>query len=426
MTKAQIKLPPKLIPVFRGEARYRGSWGGRGSAKTRSFALMASVKGYQLGRSGIEGQILCGREFMNSLAESSFQEVKMAIKSVPWLDAYYECGDRYIRSKDGRITFTFTGLRLNIDSIKSKARILLAWVDEAEGVSDEAWVKLIPTVREHNSEIWVTWNPEFKHSATNQRFRVNATPDMKIVEMNWSDNPWFPEVLERERLRDKEMRPDQYDHIWEGAYKDMADGAIYAKQLKQAREDGRITEIPIEPVEVITFWDLGRNDHTAIWFMQRVGLQNRFIDYYENRLVDLEHYARVLKEKDYLYAEHYMPHDVEVQVLGMNQTRRSMFEDLGVKPIEVVPRVSHINTGIEQTRKAFASAWFDEKRCEKGLDALSNYQYVYDEKHGTHRQTPLHNWASNGADAFRQYGQGFSIESSDWGEELNYPNMGYA
>jgi phage terminase large subunit len=233
MMAARIQLPPKLIPVFQGEARYRGSHGGRGSGKTRSFALMTAVDGYRLGRAGIAGMMLCAREHLNSLDESSMEEVKQAIASEPWLQAYYEIGEKYIRSRDGNIKYGFTGLRHNLDGIKSKARILRAWVDEAENVSEAAWRKLIPTVRDQDtakgwqSEIWATWNPELESSATNQRFRVNPPDSSKITEMNWEDNPWFPGVLNDERLQDLSKRPDTYDHIWEGKYLVITDAQVF-------------------------------------------------------------------------------------------------------------------------------------------------------------------------------------------------------
>jgi len=233
VTAAQIPLPPKLIPVFQGRSRYRGCHGGRGSAKTRSFALMTAIDGFRLGRAGISGMMLCAREHLNSLDESSMEEVKQAINSVPWLAAYYELGEKYIRSRDGRIKYGFTGLRHNLDGVKSKARILRAWVDEAENVSEAAWRKLIPTVRDQaadggwQSEIWLTWNPESPTSATNQRFRVNVPDDAKIVELNWQDNPWFPDVLNAERLEDLVKRPDTYDHIWEGKYLVITDAQVF-------------------------------------------------------------------------------------------------------------------------------------------------------------------------------------------------------
>lgn len=227
MTTARIKIPPKLIPVFLGEARYRGAYGGRGSAKTRSFAKMTAVRGYQWSQAGQSGVIVCGREFMNSLDESSMAEVKAAIRSEAWLDAHYDIGEKYIRTKDGRIEYKFTGLRHNIDSIKSKALIRLLWVDEAEAVSEGAWRKAIPSVRELDSEIWVTWNPESSKSPTHKRFRESPPEAAKIVEMNYTDNPWFPEVLELERREDLKNRPDDYAHVWLGAFKTNSEAQVF-------------------------------------------------------------------------------------------------------------------------------------------------------------------------------------------------------
>lgn len=129
MNTAAIEIPDKLIPVFEGEADVRGSYGGRGSAKTRTFAKMAAVKGYMFGMEGIKGLILCARQFMNSLDDSSLEECKRAIEDEPFLAEYYEIGDKYIKSRDGNISFAFAGLDRNIASIKSKGRILLCWVD---------------------------------------------------------------------------------------------------------------------------------------------------------------------------------------------------------------------------------------------------------------------------------------------------------
>src|SRR5690606_31989149 len=168
---AQVELPPKLIPIFEGEADVRGAFGGRGSAKTRSFAKMTAVRAFMWASEGRNGQILCARQFMKTLADSSLEEIKLAIQSEPWLAAHFEIGETFIRTHGllGNVYYTFVGLDRNIDNVKSQARILLAWVDEAEPVTDEAWTKLIPTLREEDSELWVTWNPESKRSATHRR-----------------------------------------------------------------------------------------------------------------------------------------------------------------------------------------------------------------------------------------------------------------
>lgn len=227
-----LPIPAKLVPVFAKEGvRYRGAFGGRGSAKTRTFAMMSAVKAYQAAEQGISGVILCGREFMNSLEESSMEEVKQAIRSIPWLNDYFDIGEKYIRTKCKRVDYVFCGLRHNLDSIKSKARILLAWVDEAESVSDLAWKKLRPTVRESGSEIWVTWNPEKDGSATDKRFRKTPPKNSIIVEMNYNDNPWFPDVLEEERLDDlNSLEYSDYAWIWEGAYLENSDKQVLANK----------------------------------------------------------------------------------------------------------------------------------------------------------------------------------------------------
>ncbi|HIE1234579.1 TPA: PBSX family phage terminase large subunit [Serratia marcescens] len=232
----QLPIPAKLAPLFTAiNKRYRCSHGGRGSAKTRTFAMMTAVKAYQAMMNGEAGVILCAREFMNSLEESSMQEVKQAILSVPWLAANFDIGEKYIRTIDKSVNYVFCGLRHNLDSIKSKARILLCWVDEAESVSEIAWQKLSPTVREEGSEIWVTWNPERDGSATDKRFRKEAGDDCITVEMNYTDNPWFPDVLEGERLNDeRRLDPATYAWVWQGAYLENSDKQVLAGKYRIA------------------------------------------------------------------------------------------------------------------------------------------------------------------------------------------------
>jgi len=230
MTTAQIKLPPKLIPVFSGGyRRIRGAHGGRGSGKTFTFAKMAAIRAYMAAESGRKGVILCAREWMNSLKDSSMAEVKGAIESEDWLKNYFEVGKEYIRTKNGNVEFIFTGLNRNLDSLKSKAQILIAWVDEAEGVSETAWNKLEPTVRSNDSEIWVTWNPELDGSATDKRFRKGELEgNSMVIDMNYQDNPWFPNVLDDLRKRQQRtLDPNTYAWIWGGAYRQNSDAQVF-------------------------------------------------------------------------------------------------------------------------------------------------------------------------------------------------------
>lgn len=214
------------------------------------------------------------------------EEIKAAIRSEPWLDAAYEIGEKFIRTRDKRIEYKFIGLRHNLDSVKSKARIKLLWVDEAEPVTDAAWSKAIPSVREDDSEIWITWNPERKASPTHKRFRESPPDGAKIVELNYRDNPWFPKVLEAERLEDYAKRPDSYAHIWEGDFVTVVEGAYFASALTKAAADGRISRLSPDPLMTIrAYWDIGgtgaKADACAIWIAQFVGKEARVLDYYE-------------------------------------------------------------------------------------------------------------------------------------------------
>lgn len=412
MSTAQVAIVPKLVSVFEGEARYRGARGGRGSGKTRSFATMLAVKGYELASNGETGILLCARQFMNSLAESSFAEVKAAIKAEPFLDAFYECGETYIRTRDGRISFEFVGLARNLDSIKSKAKVHVCWVDEAENVTEAAWIKLLPTVREHGSEVWVTWNPERKDSATNERFWLEARdaggqlkPGYKIVECNYRDNPRFPEVLEFERQKDEQDRPDQYGHIWEGDYKTVVEGAYFAKHLLEAKAQGRIGIVPRDPLlPVRAYCDIGgtsgRSDAFAMWVVQFVGLQVRVLDYYEAVGQEFGEHVAWLRRQGWGDAEIVLPHDGLKHDTVHRVTPESFFRDAGFR-VRSLPNMGAgaASARIEAVRRLFPSVWFNEATTEGGRDALGWYHEKRDPERGI-GLGPNHDWASHGSDAF--------------------------
>lgn len=420
-TTAQVKLPPKLIPVFTGIADVRGAYGGRGSGKTRSFAKMSAVKAYKWAQEGRSGIILCARQYMNSLDDSSLEEVRQAIDEEPWLAAHFDIGEKYIRTKCKRVQYKFSGLDRNIASVKSKSSILLCWVDEAEPVAERAWRTLIPTLRDDESELWVTWNPETDGSATDKRFRKGTDDRYKVAELNWRDNPAFPAILERQRVRDENGNPE-YAHIWEGDYKTEIEGAYYADLISKARQDNRITNVAYDPaVPVHTAWDLGMSDDNTIWMFQVVGSEYRFIDYYSNHGEGFTHYAKVLKELPYVYGRHYLPHDAAVRELATGKHRSEVLEGLGISPIDIVPRINHINEGIEMVRQKLPLCWFDETKCAEGIKALGSYRQEYDEARATFKSRPLHDWASHGADAFRQFAQGFKGSTFGWGAETKIP-----
>lgn len=408
MNTARIALPPKLIPVFEGEADVRWSCGGRGSAKTRSFAKMAAVYGYRFGAQGIKGIIVCARQFMNSLADSSLEECKRAIEDEPFLAAYYDIGENYIKSRDGRISFAFSGLDRNIASIKSKGRILLLWVDEAEPVTETAWDIVEPTLREEgsdwNAELWVTWNPAKKTAAVEKRFRFSKDARTKGVVLNWRDNPKFPAILERKRAKHQEENPDTYDHVWEGAYVTAIAGAYYAKSLTKARQDGRIGRVGADPLLGLkAFVDIGgtgaKADAFAMWIAQFVGKEIRVLDYYEAVGQPLATHLAWLRAKN--YEPHiFLPHDGATHDKVHAVSYESALKAAGFG-VTVIPNQGKgaAAARIEAGRRLSPSIWFNAETCQPGLDALGWYHEKKDEERGI-GLGPEHDWSSHGADAF--------------------------
>jgi len=401
---------PKAFKELLPPSRYKIYWGGRGSGKSWAFATALLL----LGASTKPKRILCAREIQRSIRDSVHSLLVDRIKALG-LHNFYQIQQNEIRGRNGT-QIIFAGLWQNVDNIKSIEAIDYVWIEEANVVSENSWRTLIPSIRKEGSEIWASFNPALKSDPVFQRFVMNEPPNSVVKKVSWRDNPWVTRELKDEMEHLKEYDYEEYLHVYEGELKQFADGAIYAKQLKKARDEGRIDWLPVESAPVHTFWDLGRNDTTAIWFMQHIGHAYRFIDYYEHRLVDLDHYANILRDKDYVYGTHYLPHDAEHKVLGSNnRSRREILEGLGVTPSVTVPRIDSVENGIAMVRDVFSKCFFHAENCEIGLNALANYQYVWDERYDTFRQSPLHNWASNGSDAFRMFAQGYEeeIESID-------------
>lgn len=407
MTTVSIEMPAKLVPVFSGEADVRGSFGGRGSGKTRTFAKMTAVRALMWAKAGREGIILCGRVFMNSLADSSLEEIKAAIRETPWLLPHFDIGEKYIRTADGRISYSFTGLDRNIDSVKSKARILLCWVDEAETVTDEAWTKLIPTLREEDSELWVTWNPEREDSPTNKRFYKNTGDRVKIAELNWRDNAWFPDILDRVRLRDKEERPHLYDHIWEGDFIRVVEGAYFAPNLTKAREEGRIGFVSEDPNLIVRlFADIGgtgaKADNFVFWAAQFVGTEIRWTNHYEQQGQPVSAHLNWMRSQGYTpdRCKIWLPHDGDTQDKVFDTSYRKALEAAGYN-VEIVPNQGKgaAMQRVEKARQLFPRMRFDEEKCAAGLKAIGWYHEKRDTERGI-GLGPNHDWSSHSADAF--------------------------
>lgn len=409
MSTAQIALPEKLIPIFSGDADIRGAHGGRGSGKTRSFAKMAAVRGYMYGMAGISGLILCGRQYMNSLEDSSLEECKRAIEDEPFLAAYYDIGEKYIKSKDGRIAFTFAGLDRNIASVKSKGRILLCWVDEAEPVTEHAWTTLIPTLREEgegwNAELWITWNPARKTSPV-ERFRNSSDPRIKIAQINWRDNLAFPAILERARQRDLAERPDEYDHIWEGGY-GVIEGAILGKWIARAHAEGRINnDVGYDPdgSPIIVSSDIGFYDTASWWYWQPAAGGFRLLAYEGESGLDADDWTVRVQDKisdlDAKLGAVWLPFDAKAKTFQSKHTSVERFiRAFGADKVRVVPQSKKFDQ-ISAARAVLPKCEFSKDACVAGIDGLEGWRFEWNPDTQAFSKNPLHDLNSHPSDAF--------------------------
>jgi phage terminase large subunit len=419
---AQVEIPPKLIDVFTGEAEVRGSHGGRGSGKTMTFAKMTAIRAYMWDQNGREGVIVCGREKLNSIDDSSLAEVKAAIESEPWLAAHFDIGEKYIRTKSRRISYKFSGMdKKTINSLKSKAKILLLWADEAETITEKTWRIVIPTLRQEDSELWVTWNPARKSSATDIRFRQRKDERMKVVEMNWRDNPRFPAILERQRVKWLKDDPDSYDHIWEGAYATSVKGAYFTKQLTALRQERRLGRVAADPLfKRRLFVDIGGTganaDAFTMWGCQFIGREVRVLNYYEAVGQSIEMHINWMRRKSYKpeNTEIFLPHDGATHDKVYDVSYESALTAAGFN-VTVVPNqgrgaaISRVNAA----RRVFPSVWINEEpkaeandegrefeaTTADGIEALGWYHEKWDEERDI-GLGPAHDWASHGADSF--------------------------
>jgi phage terminase large subunit len=364
-------------------------------------------------------RVLCAREFQKSIEGSVHKLLCDQIQALG-LGHLYQTEVGKIKGP-GDTVFSFEGIKNNATKIKSYEGVDICWVEEANAVTATSWGILLPTIRKDGSEIWITFNPELATDYTYKRFVLNPsgtvlartqtaagnpvveTDESFIVKMTWADNPWFPEVLRKEmedlRLRD----PDAWSNIWEGNCRQALEGAVFAKELRDVVNSGRLTVVPwSRETPVDTFWDLGRRDQTSIWFAQRVGMQWRMLAYFEDTSEDIHYYLRHCQSRTYTYGTFYLPHDAKNKLLGAKRSIEQIVRDSG-RSVRIVERTRKKVNAINAARIIFPTCWFDERECAEGIERLRHYRY--DMKDGQRSEEPLHDENSNGADAFMTLAQ---------------------
>ena len=378
-------------------SRYKAAYGGRGSGKSQFFADLMVARA--VSTKGFRG--LCCREIQKSLQESAKRLLEYKIEA-RGLGKIFDIQRDCIRTPGGG-TIVFVGLQDHTaESIKSYEGFDVAWVEEAQTVSQRSLSLLRPTIRKPGSELWFSWNPRLKTDPVDTMFRGEELPTgATVVRANWDSNQWFPDELETERLDCLRMQPDQYDHIWEGGYITVAEGAYYAQSLTQARADNRITALVRDPVlSLRAYWDIGVRDATSIWIAQFEGQQVKVLDYYEAVGQPLSAHLNWLRSKGYEGAECVLPHDGAKADAVTAIRFEDHIADAGfrVRTVENQGKGAAMKR-VEAARRIFPRIWFDESKCSAGLDALGWYHEKKDEQRNV-GLGPEHDWSSHAADAF--------------------------
>lgn len=396
----KIEVPKEFKVLFDldSDLRHIVLYGGRASGKSTSVALSLLILGMNK-----KLRILCTREVQNSIADSVHKLLADLI-SKHKLNTW-EVQKDIIRNKQTGSEIFFKGLHNNSQSIKSIEGIDIVWVEEAQSVSADSINTLVPTIRKTGSRLIWTFNRLTENDPVWELIVKKADNRTFVQKIN-SDA--IESLLSKEIIEEREkMRidnPEMFDHVWLGEPMTAKTGSVFGKQLAQARSEGRITKVPYDAsTGVYTAWDLGIGDSTVIWFFQVVGREIHFIDHYEGSNEDLGHYISYIQNKPYQYTTHFLPHDSKARELQTGMTRVEFFNNHGIYNIEVL-RPTNFSLGQDDidlvARPKFSLCWFDEEKCQRGLECLRAYHYEYDDKNKLLRNKPEHDWSSHSSSAF--------------------------
>jgi phage terminase large subunit len=399
-----LQLPTaRAFKPLLGPARYKAAHGGRGSGKSHFFAdLLIEDSLYEKGLRSV-----CIREVQKSLKDSAKRliEDKLGEHNLGEADGFKVFREVIQTPGDGVITFQ--GMQDHTaESIKSLEGFKRAWSEEAQTLSARSLSLLRPTIRADDSQLWFSWNPRRKNDPVDAMLRGQHLPTgATVIRANWSDNPWFPKVLDRERLDCLRDNPDQYDHIWEGGYAGVIDGAYYAKCIAEAKAKGRIGNVAADPLMTLrAFVDIGgtgaRADAVSIWVAQFVAREIRVLNYYEAVGQPLATHVAWLRANGYGNALIVLPHDGTTQDKVYDVSYESALRQAGFEVV-VIPNQGKGAAAmrVEAGRRLFPSIWFNAETTQAGVDALGWYHERKDETRNI-GLGPEHDWSSHGADSF--------------------------
>lgn len=399
MSVIRVEVPRKLKPLLYPK-RYKGAYGGRGGAKSHFFAEQIIIRAFTQ-----PTRIVCIREVQNSIKDSVKQLLQDKIAKFK-LEPFFDILESEIRGPRGS-QIVFKGMQsYNASNIKSLEGYDVAWVEEAQTLSQHSLDLLRPTLRKEGSELWFSWNPRFKTDPVDMFFRKSPPPDAISVMVNWYDNPWFPDVLHKEMKHDFEVDEDKAEHIWNGAY-GSSQGAILARWVGKAERDGRINDdvsFDREGAAIEVSADLGFRDTASFWYWQRKPGGFSVLKYDADTGLDADDWIPRIQEQIMQLGgklgKIWLPHDARAKTFQSKYTTIDRFiTAFGADKVAIVPQSKKLDQ-INAARKVLPRCEFHRTNCEAGIDGLIAWEYAYNEETGVFSREPLHNWASHPSDAF--------------------------
>lgn len=366
-------------------------------------------------------RVVCAREFQNSIEESVH---KLLADWIQRDGLPYQVDKYRIYNRLGT-EFIFKGLsKQDAAAVKSLEGADICWVEEAQNVSAASWNNLTPTIRKPGSKIIISFNPDTEDSPTYQRFVLKPPTNSVVQQVNYSDNPWFPAVLEQERLDMQVQDPKGYRNVWLGEPRTFAEGAYFRDEMEALDAAGRIGDVPVLPHKpVYVFWDMGhaasgKGDPHALTFVQQGdGEGYRIVDYWEGNNISLPKVlTEVLRAKPYTYGKMVMPHDARRVNSHTGKTDAQIVEEGGFS-VETQERTADLDRDVNNIRLTLPLCMIDRERCGGLVAALKNHRQEKDEKTGIWRFR--HDWTSHGVSSFRYFSVfqndgGFATHNMNW------------
>jgi phage terminase large subunit len=402
LSTLKLQVPRKLQPLLQPK-RYKGAYGGRGGAKSHFFAEQIIIKCFTS-----PTRVVCIREVQNSIKDSVKQLLSDKINHFG-LGTEFEVLDSEIRCKNGSFII-FKGMQsYNATNIKSLEAFNIAWVEEAQTLSQLSLDMLRPTLREDGSELWFSWNPRFKTDPVDKFFRKQPPAEAISVLINWRDNPWFPKVLMDEMLHDFEIDEDKAEHVWNGAYGSLQ-GSILGKLVGRAEREGRIhnnVAYDKEGSPIFISSDIGFYDTASWWYWQPKPRGFSLLKYEGESGFDADDWIPRIEDnlltigvKKDMLGKIWLPHDAKVKTFqSKHSTVEKFLTKFGAGKVGIVP-ISKKSDQISAARNVLPRCEFHKDNCEKGLDGLMAWEFKYNEETNAFSREPLHNWASHPSDGY--------------------------